>query len=191
MQFPTENGGLSSDKFEIPLQPVRALYCLNQTTGMLSLVYFPVFLICFPISFNSKCLYIYSIHNHNLPIAFDNHFLPTAIVHSRNTRGRSNLYTMSCRTNVRRFSVKLAGPRLWSSVDIDIRSKHAINAFKQAYRNHLLDRYQLSMSLYHTHYLSLILQSFLLYLVPVPSILLYLSGLLLTIQFQCIILLVN
>jgi len=34
-------------------------------------------------------------HNHNLPIAFNNYFLYTAIVHSHSTRGRPNLYRPS------------------------------------------------------------------------------------------------
>jgi len=46
---------------------------------------------------------------------------------------------IACRTNVRRFSVKLAGPKLWNSIDIALRtcSKHSIDAFRLAYKYHL------------------------------------------------------
>jgi len=50
---------------------------------------------------------------------------------------------IACRTNVRRFSVKLAGPKLWNSIDIALRtcSKHSIDAFRLAYKYHLTNRY--------------------------------------------------
>src|SRR6218665_719035 len=36
-------------------------------------------------------VFIYRHHNHSLPIAFNNYFVSTAMVHSHNTKGRSNL----------------------------------------------------------------------------------------------------
>src|SRR6218665_401338 len=65
---------------------------------------------------------MYRHHNHSLPIPSNNYFISTVMVQSHNTRGRSNLYTVACRTNVRRFSVKLAGPELWNSIDINLRT---------------------------------------------------------------------
>jgi len=46
-------------------------------------------------------------------------------------------HTISCRTYVWCFTVKLAGPRLWSSIDIDIRSEHSIKALRKQIKSTL------------------------------------------------------
>src|SRR6218665_871567 len=56
------------------------------------------------------CMYRY--HKGTLPKIVDHYFSLNASLHDHNTRNKCNLHPIICRTNVRRFTVRLAGPKI-------------------------------------------------------------------------------
>jgi len=57
------------------------------------------------------------------------------------TRAQTGLHAVSYQANIRGFTVRLAGPKLWNAVNIYVRGKLSLHAFKTAYKRLLLSHY--------------------------------------------------
>jgi len=68
------------------------------------------------------------------PPIFDDYFCTNASVHEHFTRSKFGLHVVSYKTNIRGFTVRLAGPKLWNAINTDVRGKLSLNAFKIAYK---------------------------------------------------------
>ena len=62
------------------------------------------------------CLY----KNDLLPDSFNDMFLLNCDVHSYNTRSKNSFRLPYCRTNVRKFSLRFQGPKIFNSLSFEI-----------------------------------------------------------------------
>ena len=81
---------------------------------------------------------MYHHQNKTLPTIFFSYFTTNATVHDHETRFRHNLRSILCKTNIRYFSVRLAGPRIWNTIDSHTRNLGTSYSFKLTYRKTLL-----------------------------------------------------
>ena len=83
-------------------------------------------------------IFMYQYHKNVLPNVFKNYFTSNAVIHNYQTRSRFNLHIELSKTNIRYFSVRLAGPRLWNEIDLVTRASVSIHSFKRAYKSKYL-----------------------------------------------------
>jgi hypothetical protein len=75
-----------------------------------------------------------------LPIAFSKYFKRISDVHSYHTRYKSGRYRVDySRTNIRKFSIVLMGPRCWNDLPQDLRLTPSLGVFKRLLRAYLLE----------------------------------------------------
>jgi len=82
--------------------------------------------------------FMYLHHKNCLPHIFNNYFIINEFIHKYQTRSCQNLHIELCKTNIRYFSVRLAGPRLWNNIDLVTRASVSVHSFKRAYKNKYL-----------------------------------------------------
>ena len=70
--------------------------------------------------------------HHSLPNIFKNYFIINASIHKYQTRSCLNLHIELSKTNVRYFSARLAGPRLWNDIDFATRASVSVYSFKRS-----------------------------------------------------------
>ena len=82
---------------------------------------------------------MYKFNKDMLPIVFDGWFVSFSTSHNRNTR-QSDLYRLhTYKKDVRKFSLRIQGGKLWNTLPSDIRNKNTLNAFKISLKKFLLD----------------------------------------------------
>jgi len=77
------------------------------------------------------------MHNHQrrfLPPIFDDYFRTNASVREHFTRSQSGIHAVLYKINIKGFTVRLAGPKLWNAINTDVHSKLSLNTFKAAYK---------------------------------------------------------
>ena len=75
-----------------------------------------------------KFMFLYK--NKVLPDLFKEMFSLRSEVHSYNTRNSNSFHTFSCRTNIRKFSIRFQGPLLFNQLNSDIKNAGSISLFK-------------------------------------------------------------
>ena len=71
---------------------------------------------------------------------FNNYFQRNRYIHGLNIRNADDLHVPYGRLDVRKFSIKIAGPNLWNSIPLYIKNSTSTNLFKRNMRAYLLDR---------------------------------------------------
>merc|ERR1711973_825465 len=66
----------------------------------------------------AKIMYLYT--NGQLPESFNNMFFTGEEIHNYNTRNKNFFRLPSCRTNVRKFSLRFQGPNIFDSINNEI-----------------------------------------------------------------------
>ena len=75
----------------------------------------------------AKIMYLYK--NGQLPESFKNMFFTGQEIHNYNTRN-SNIFRLpSCRTNVRKFSLRFQGPKIFNSINDEIKNSLSLREF--------------------------------------------------------------
>jgi hypothetical protein len=87
--------------------------------------------------------FMFRSHTKSLPNIFSGYFCSNASIHGHFTRNSSKLHISHARTDVRRFQIRIYGPKLWNSIDPAIINK-SFNwrAFKHRYKKYLLSQYK-------------------------------------------------
>jgi len=85
--------------------------------------------------------FMYKFIKSELPASMKFDFTLKTDVHGHSTRHCSDLQIKYYRTNMRSFSISVAGPKLWNSVNINLKSKITTNSFKNNYKRSLLANY--------------------------------------------------
>ena len=69
-------------------------------------------------------LFMYKFHNKLLPSYFDTFFNSVLNIHNYNTRSAANqsYYLPRARTNYGIFNIRFQGPKVWNSLELDIKS---------------------------------------------------------------------
>ena len=66
---------------------------------------------------------MFRFHTKSLPNIFSGYFCSNASIHGHFTRNSSKLHISHARTDVRRFQIRIYGPKLWNSIDLAIINK--------------------------------------------------------------------
>ena len=93
--------------------------------------------------FFHNSLFMYDYYTDNLPTAFDDFFIPVQNVHNYNTRtaSRNTFYIPSARTNYRKFSIRVLGPKTWNAIEDCIKNVSK-STFKNKIKMKAIDSYQ-------------------------------------------------
>ena len=81
---------------------------------------------------------MFSLNHSLLPSKFNNYFSLNKQVHSYATRHANDFHLLSCRTNLRKFSVSFQGPTYYYSIENDIKESNSLHLFKTKLRKKLL-----------------------------------------------------
>jgi ribonuclease P/MRP protein subunit RPP40 len=76
-------------------------------------------------------VFMYKFNHSLLPPWYDHYYKIGTDYHSYNTRASKSYRTIFARTNVRRFSIKFSGPRIWNSIPIRIQQVPNFFHFKR------------------------------------------------------------
>jgi len=90
--------------------------------------------------FQVACFVYKCIHN-NLPSLFCSYFVLNSEVHGYNTRMSSSLHRIQSRINVRHFTIKIHGAKIWNSIPSEIRQSLSERIFKKKLKLKLLEEY--------------------------------------------------
>ena len=83
-----------------------------------------------------KVMYLYK--NGLLPNSFNDMFLLNCDVHSYNTRSKNSFHFPYCRTNVRKFSLRFQGPKIFNSLSPGIQNASSTALFNSKLKSFLL-----------------------------------------------------
>ena len=104
-----------------------------------------------PLFFANKLLNVYDINNYtigifiyrcmheSLPDLFDNFFMTNRDFHGRELRDADDLYTPYARLDIRRFTIRIHGAKLWNNLPAQIRNSDSIHIFKRRLRSHIIE----------------------------------------------------
>ena len=84
-------------------------------------------------------IFMYNYGHDHLPNLFDGFFQRTNEVHDRNTRQSNELHVKFARTDVRKFSLRIHGARIWNNIPMHIKHATSVNVFKQMLKKHLIN----------------------------------------------------
>ena len=86
-------------------------------------------------------IFMYQFVNGNLPDIFNGFFVRNRDrnVHQYNVRNADELYVPYARLDVRKFSLKISGAKLWNVLPTYIKESSSLDMFKQNLRKHLID----------------------------------------------------
>ena len=82
--------------------------------------------------------FIYCFYNSLLPRVFNSMFNLVDRIHQYKTRNEGKLFTHHCKTNIRKFSIGIAGPSLWNSIPINIKESFSLPIFESHLRKLLI-----------------------------------------------------
>ena len=87
-------------------------------------------------------IFIHKFHQQLLPSVFDNFFADVRDMHTYNTRfaAKHSYYFPKIRTNFGKFSIRYQGPKVWNSLEKNIKS-YSVSLFKKNMKQNLLDCY--------------------------------------------------
>ena len=85
----------------------------------------------------SRAIFLYNFTRSNLPTMFQNYFDYNREYHPYNTRYRNDLHTASYNLDVRKFSIRAAGPVLWNALPREIRDSPTVHSFKRRLKLYL------------------------------------------------------
>ena len=79
--------------------------------------------------------------NNNLPKSFNNFFTQNKDVHKYNTRNRDNFVATKPSSELIKYSIKYSGPKIWNSLDSNLKSSNSLNLLKTSYKKYLISNY--------------------------------------------------
>ena len=86
--------------------------------------------------------FLYQFDNNKLPTIFSGFFARNRETHLYNTRAANDYCLIKCKLNIRQFTLKYYGAKLWNSVPNDIRLAKSENIFKVKYKKYLLSNFE-------------------------------------------------
>ena len=87
-------------------------------------------------------IFMHKFHQKLLPSVFDNFFADVRDLHTYNTRfaAKHSYYFPKVRTNFGKFSIRYQGPKVWNSLEKNIKS-YSMSLFKKNMKQNVLDCY--------------------------------------------------
>ena len=85
--------------------------------------------------------YMYSAMHTVLPAAFHDWFIKNSSIHTYSTRRCNNIHHITCGTQVKQFSLKVYGYKIWNDIPYHIRDWNSSLSFKRQFKLLLLGTY--------------------------------------------------
>ena len=87
-------------------------------------------------------VFMFKFHNNSLPSYFDTFFSSVADIHTYKTTSAANqsYYLPRARTNYGIFNIRFQGPKVWNSLDKNVKST-SYRKFKENLKRELLSKY--------------------------------------------------
>ena len=85
----------------------------------------------------AKIMYLYK--NGQLPESFINMFFTGEEIHNYNTRNKFFFRLLSCSTNVRKFSLRFQGPKIFNTINDEIKNSLNLKEFTSKLKSTFLD----------------------------------------------------
>ncbi len=84
-------------------------------------------------------IFMMKFHNKILPATFNTFFTPIKCVHNYNTRSaaKQSYYIPKARTNYRLFNIRFRGPKVWNSIQDNIKKCSSVSKFKNKLKEQL------------------------------------------------------
>ena len=89
-------------------------------------------------------LFMYRYEEKTLPKSFAGFFAKNYEIHNYNTRSASNFRPIKPKLDINKYSIKYCGPKLWNSLNPDLKKSKSIKQFKCQYKNNLVSNYNKS-----------------------------------------------
>ena len=88
-------------------------------------------------------IFMFKFHNNFLPHVFNNFFIPVSSVHNYNTRlaKKQSYYLPKARTNYGIFNIRFKGPKIWNSIDEQIKLSSSLKEFKSKFKKDMISKY--------------------------------------------------
>ena len=91
-------------------------------------------------TFQVAC-FIYKSISGILPLSFQSFFVLNNAIHNYSTRYSNNVHINSCATQVRTYSIRNYGSKIWNEIPSKIRESASFYVFKKKVKLHLLNTY--------------------------------------------------
>ena len=88
----------------------------------------------------STSIILFKVKHKLLPLNVQNIFTVVKDVHSHNTRQNSDFNHAKFRTVTKQQTVKVHGPKLWSSIPLKIKQSKSLPTFKKTMKSFLINK---------------------------------------------------
>ena len=86
-------------------------------------------------------IFMHRFLNNNIPKSFENYFHKHNDIHHYNTRNAENLISVKPTSNLIKNSIKYIGPKLWNSLDSNLKTSKTTKSFKVKYKTEIISNY--------------------------------------------------
>ena len=81
--------------------------------------------------------YMYKCQNESVPQFLSNYFTRNNSIHEYNTRGANEIHVPFGRLDIRNFSIRIHGAKVWNSLPSFVKQSRSLELFKNTLRNYL------------------------------------------------------
>ena len=92
------------------------------------------------INFKSMVI-MYTIYNNLMPVNILSHFEMVNTCHDYNTRQENNFKNKHCMTTLKSMCISVKGPKMWNSLNKDLKNSSNLCVFNISYRHYLVNEY--------------------------------------------------
>ena len=85
-------------------------------------------------------IFMYNYLHGDTPNVFTDYFICNRDIHHHETRGSDDLNVPYGRLDIRKFSLKISGAKLWNSLPGYVKESNSLVSFKKQLKNYLIDR---------------------------------------------------
>lgn len=132
------HGSALNDLYICQKKAIRTVTFSNRLTHTKPIFKKLSILTVFDINKQQTAIFMYKCINNLLPTKFFNLFDRNSNIHDHSTRQCDDIHILRHSLNIRRYSVKIFGPKLWNSIPPTIRLSPTLNSFKVSYKKLLL-----------------------------------------------------
>ena len=84
-------------------------------------------------------IFMYKMKHNNLPPVFKNYFRNNFNIHNHWTRSSNAVHVELAKGNIRKYCIKVIGPRIWNDIPLYIQNAPSLNVFIKCFFKYLLN----------------------------------------------------
>ena len=82
--------------------------------------------------------FMFKVHRGLMPAFFAHMFCVNSDIHHYNTRHAADYHITAHRTSLLKNTIRIAGPLLWNSIDLNVRLSTSVHSFRRKYKDILI-----------------------------------------------------